>query len=321
MNKTISAVKNSKAKKPVWSRKRLGTSDNVTAYIMLAPMLIGFLLFTIYPIIYVIRYAAFDYNGFSQAKFTGMENFIRLFTRDVPYWSSVLNTFIITLCTVGIEIPLALILAVLLNSKSRINNLFRTSLFLPTIISTAIIGLIFSILFSTYNGIINTLLINFGIVADKINWFGDKWLSLSVIIISAVWSHVGINMILFLMGLQSIPKELYECAEIDGASSLQRFFKITIPMLGPVMQTVLMLAIVEGMKLSDLVLVLTNGQPGGSTEVVMTYIYKLFFSTDAISSGMPQYGYASAMSVVTALIIGVVTVIYLKLSKKMNNIN
>lgn len=317
MNTTISAEK---AKKPGHKKKKYGYSDTRTAYIMLAPMLIGFVLFTIYPIIYVIRYAWFDFDGFTQAKFIGLENFIRLFTRDGSYWLSVLNTFIITLSKIGIEIPLALVLAVLLNSKSKLNNFFRTSLFLPTIISTAIIGLIFSILFSSYNGIVNNILMNLGLTVDRINWFGNKWLALIVVVISAVWSHVGINMILFLMGLQSVPKELYECAQIDGANSMQRFFKITVPMLGPVMQTILMLAIVEGMKLSDLVLVLTNGQPGGSTEVVMTYIYKYFFSTDAISSGLPQYGYASSMSVVTALMIGILTVIYLRLSKKMSNI-
>lgn len=320
MNTSTALKKSGKNEETLKPYKKSLITDELMAYIMLAPMLIGFFLFTIYPIIYVIRYACFDYDGFTKPLFTGMENFIRLFLRDTSYWISVLNTFIITFCKIGIEIPIALILAVLLNSKARINNFFRTSLFLPTIISTAIIGLIFSILFNSYNGIINKLLIEFGLVSKSVNWFGDKWLAIIVIIIAAVWSHVGINMILFLMGLQSVPKELYECAQIDGANMFQKFFKITVPMLGPVMQTILMLAIVEGMKLSDLVLVLTNGQPGGSTDVVMTYIYKYFFSTDAISTGMTQYGYASAMSVVTALLIGIITIIYLRLSKKMNNI-
>lgn len=301
-------------------KKKFHISDAAMAYIMVTPMLIGFLLFTIYPILYVIRYAGFDFDGFTQPKFIGLDNFVRLFFRDKPFWTSVFNTFAITVAKIGIEIPLALLLAVFLNTKSKINNFFRTSLFLPTIVSTAIIGLIFSILFSSYNGIINKLLMDAGIISQNINWFGNKWTSMSVIVISAVWSHLGINLILFLMGLQSIPKELYECAQIDGANGVQKFFKITIPMLGPVLQTILMLAIVEGLKLSDLVLVLTNGQPAGSTEVVMTYIYKYFFSTDSMSAGMAQYGYASSMAVVTALIIGIVTVFYLKISKKMKNI-
>lgn len=298
--------------------KKPRITDAGMAYIMVVPMLIGFFLFTIYPIVYVAKYSWFDFDGFTQAKFVGFDNFVRLFTRDKPFWMSMLNTFVITISKFSIELPLALLFAVLLNAKRKVNSVFRTFLFLPTIISTAIIGLIFSILFNSYNGIVNQILISFGM--ESINWFGHKWTSMIVIVISAVWSHLGINMVLFLMGLQSIPKELYECAQIDGANAVQKFFKITIPMLGPILQTILMLAIVEGLKLSDLVLVLTNGQPAGSTEVVMTYIYKYFFSTDSLSGNIAQYGYASAMAVVTAVIIGIITIIYLRLSKKLKNI-
>ena len=298
--------------------KKNSISDAKMAYLMVLPMLVGFMVFTVYPIIYVIRYSWFDYDGFTQAKFIGLDNFIRLFSRDKSFWASISNTFVVTIAKISIEIPLALLFAVLLNAKRKINSAYRTFLFLPTIISTAIIGLIFSILFNSYNGIINKILIDFGM--DSVNWFGNKWTSMAVIVIAAIWSHLGINMVLFLMGLQSIPKELYECAQIDGANSIHKFFRITIPMLGPVLQTILMLAIVEGLKLSDLVLVLTNGQPAGSTEVVMTYIYKYFFSTDSLSGSIAQYGYASAMAVVTAVIIGVITVFYLRLSKKLKNI-
>jgi len=300
--------------------KVIKKDDNIPAYVLMAPMLLGFLVFTIYPIIYVLRWSGFDYDGFSQAVFIGLENFIRVFTRDSSFWNSVLNTFIITIGKMAFEIPLALVLAVLINSKSKVNNFFRTFFFMPTIISMAIVGIIFSILFGSYNGIVNVLLVNLGITADKINWFGDKWLSLIVIILAAVWSHYGITMIFFLMGLQSVPKELYECADIDGASPIQQFFMVTIPMLKPIMQTILMLAIVEGMKMSDLVLVLTNGQPGGQTEVAMTYIYKYFFPTDAMAGGLIQYGYASSLSVVMAAIIGIITIIYLRLSKNMSEV-
>jgi len=300
--------------------KKLNREDNIPAYILIAPMLIGFLLFTIYPIIYVLRWSVFDYDGFTKAIYIGTENFVRVFTKDAAFWNSVLNTFIITLGKMILEVPLALILAVMINSKTKTNNFFRTFFFMPTIVSTAIVGLIFSILFGSYNGIINVLLQNIGLATNKINWFGDKYLALLVTVIAAVWSHFGITMIFFLMGLQSVSKELYECADIDGATRLQQFFKVTVPMLKPIMQTILMLAIVEGMKMSDLILVLTNGQPGGQTEVAMTYIYKYFFPTDAMSGGLIQYGYASALSVVMALIIGIITILYLRLSKSMSEI-
>lgn len=300
------------------AKYRIFKDDTIPAYAIMLPILVGFLLFTIYPIIYVLRYSWFDYDGFTEAKFVGFYNFIRIFTRDPVYWSSLLNTFIIPLAKLVIEIPLALLLAVFLNSKSVTNSFFRTTFFMPTIISSAIIGIIFSILFSTFNGFVNNLLMNTGLIDARINWFGDKWLAMSVLIISVVWSHFGISMVFFLMGLQSVPKELYECAEIDGANALQKFFRVTVPMLAPILQIVIMLAIIEGMKMTEMVLVLTNGQPGGKTEVVMTYIYKFFFNIDGM--GANQFGYASAMSVITAIVIGIITVVYLKFSNKMSNI-
>lgn len=300
--------------------RTINKNDNIPAYIMIAPMLLGFLMFTIYPIFYVLRWSLFDYDGFTNAKFIGLENFIRLFTRDKSFWDSVTNTFIITIGKMIIEIPLALILAALINSKSKVNSMYRTIYFMPTIISTAIVGLIFSILFGSYNGIINVIINELGLSATRINWFGNRWLALSVIIIASVWTHFGINMVFFLMGLQSVPKELYECADIDGANRFKQFYMITLPMLKPIMQIILMLAVVEGMKLSELPLVLTNGQPGGQTEVVMTYIYKYFFPTDSMSGGIIQYGYASSLAVVAALIIGIITLLYLKMSKRMSDI-
>ncbi len=302
-------------------KRVLKKDDNLPAYLMITPMLIGFLLFTIYPIIYVIRWSFYDYDGFSSALFIGINNFVRLFCRDGNYWNSVLNTFIVTIGKMALEIPISLILAVLLNTKTKINTFFRTAFFMPTIISMAIVGLIFSILFGSYNGIVNTLLIQTGVTVTKIGWFGDRWLAMVVLILAAVWSHFGITMVFFLMGLQSVPKELYECADIDGAGKIQQFFSVTLPMLKPILQIVMMLELVEGLKMSDLALVLTNGQPGGQTEVMMTFIYKYFFPTDAMSGGLAQYGYASALATVTAIIVGIITMIYLKSSQKMKDID
>ncbi len=300
--------------------QRIQKDDTIPAYIMIAPMVLGFLLFTVYPIFYVVRWSFFDYDGFTKATFIGVDNFIRLFSRDSNYWSSIGNTVIITLGKMVLEIPLALAVAFLIKSNSKLNTFFRTFFFMPTIVSVAIVGLIFANLFGSYNGIVNSLLIRGGFTAIKIGWFGNKWLAMIVIILAAVWSHFGINMVFFLMGLQSIPKELYECADIDGAGRVRQFFQVTLPMLKPILQIVLMLALVEGLKISDLVLVLTNGQPGGQTEVVMTYIYKYFFSTDAMSGGLVQYGYASSLAATTAILVGIITLVYLRLSKKMSDI-
>jgi raffinose/stachyose/melibiose transport system permease protein len=215
--------------------------------------------------------------------------------------------------------PLAIILAIFVNNRVKGGSIFRIIFFLPTIFSIAVVGLIFTILFSAYNGIANAVLVHIGLISQNINWFGQRWLSLSVVLLVSLWTTFGINMIYFLMGLQNIPRELYECSMIDGASGMKQFFHITIPMLAPVMQIVFLLSMLGTMKIADLILVMTNGQPGGSTEVVMTYIFKFFFQYGD-ANARNQYGYGSALAVITAVILAVITIIYLGYSKKMKDI-
>ena len=288
---------------------------------MILPMFIGFVLFVMYPILWVLRWAPFRYDGYSTPVFVGLANFVRAFTRDKTYWFTLSNTFLLAFSKLIIEMPLALVLAVLVNNKVRGSSFFRIVFFLPTVFSVAVVGLVFNILFSAYNGIINGLLIHFELVARNVNWFGDRWLAMLVVLLVSVWTTFGLIMIYFLMGLQNIPKELYESADIDGASSFKQFIFITIPMLAPVMQVVIMLSVLGTMKITDLVLVMTNGQPGGGTEVVMTYIFKYFFHYGDTDAGtVSQFGYASSLAVLTAIFLSILTIGYLKLSKKMKSI-
>ncbi|MDF2483905.1 MAG: hypothetical protein K0R46_73 [Herbinix sp.] len=304
------------------TKKELGSSsmnvkwikkDSVQAVIMLAPMLIGFLLFTYVPIAYILRYALYSSNGFKET-FIGLDNFVRVFARDAAYWNSLLNTIILTFGKLAVEIPLALLLAVLLNRGQKGTGFFRITLFLPTVISAAIAGLIFSLMFASFNGTVNGLLQDIGLIERPISWFSKKGTGLFVIGFASVWNNFGINMIFFLMALQSVPKELYECASIDGVNTVQKFFKITLPMIGPTFQVVLLNAIVGSLKMADLILSTTNGQPGGKTEVVMTYVFKYFFGYDGRSI---EIGYASSMALVTAVVLAMISLIYMKSSKKL----
>ncbi len=301
-------------------KRRIFRDDTILAYILMAPMLIGFIVFSLYPIFFIVEWSWFEYDGIREPIFIGIENFVRVFTRSKAFWMSLANTFIITIGKTVIEIPLALVLAVLINKKGKLNTLFRSTFFLPSIVSIAIVGLIFSIIFQSYGGAINMMLEDFGVISRYIDWFSNKCTAMAVIIIASIWSHFGVNMIFFLMGLQSVPEELYECARIDGVNKVQQFIYITVPMLAPIMQIIIMLAIVEGMKMTDMVLVLTNGGPAGQTEVVMTYIFKYFFRYGGEAATRLQYGYASSMAVVTAIIIGIITILYLRFTKKMSKI-
>lgn len=288
--------------------------DSLQAVAMIAPMVAGFIIFTYIPILYIFRFALYNYNGIRAPRFTGLFNFIRLFARDKEFWMSLANTFILSFGKLAVEIPMALFLAILLNKKLKGTGFFRVTLFLPAIISTAIIGLVFSLMFAAYDGVINGILRDIHIIKNNINWFGSKWTALTVLGIASVWQNVGINMIFFLVALQRIPLELYECASLDGASPWGKFRNVTLPMIGPMFQIILLNAIVGSLKVADLILASTNGQPGGTTEVVMTYVFKYFFG---YSGRTIEVGYASAMSVVTGLILAGVSVIYLKSTNKM----
>lgn len=300
--------------------KKLHSANKIQEILMITPMTIGFLLFSVHPIIWVLRWSFFKYNGYSEPVFVGLGNFIRVFSRDPAYWNSLKNTFLIAGMKMIFEIPLALVLAVLLNNKIKGSSFFRVVFFLPSVFSIAVVGLIFSILFGAYNGIVNAILKNIGLITQNISWFSDKGHAMFVIILVSLWTTFGLNMIYFLMGLQNISKSLYECASIDGANEVQQFFYITMPLVAPILQLVLMLSVLGTMKMTDLILVLTNGAPGGSTEVVMTYIFKYFFSYGESAAMEVQFGYASSMAVVTAVILGIVTLIYLKVSKKMQEV-
>ena len=298
-------------------RNRGLSKDNRQAFLMILPFLIGFVLFSYVPILYIIRYAFTDYNGYSAPNFTGLHNFVRIFTAEPDFWMSIANTFILSFCKLLVEIPLALLLAILLNKKLKGIGFFRVTLFMPAVISAAIIGLIFSLLFASFNGTVNTMLQNVGLIRRPINWFGTKGSAMLVLGIASVWQNYGINMMFFLMALQSIPQEINECAELDGATGIRKFFRITLPMIMPIFESVLLMAIIGSMKVCDLVISLTNGQPGGSTEVVMTFIYKYFFGN---SGRNIQIGYASAMSAVTAVILGIVTIVYIRGTRKIREV-
>ena len=259
----------------------------------------------------------YRYNGFT-SRFVGAYNFIRIFLREPDYWFAVLNTFILAIGKLIVELSLALVLAYILDKQIKFRVFFRAVFFLPTIISVAIIGIIFFFIFATYNGILNSLLMSVHIISEPINWFASKWKAMFILATASIWQNFGLNMVFFLTGLQSIPKEIYESAEMDGASEPQKFFRITIPMLGPVLQIIIMLALLGSLKITDLVLVLTGGGPAGKTNVMMTFVYDHFFG--AAMGTSVDYGYSSALAVVSSIIIGIVTIIYLRFSKKSSTI-
>lgn len=286
--------------------------------LFLLPSVILTLTLGIYPLVWVLRYMFYDYAGYGQELFIGLDNFSRLF-RDELFWDSVVNTLVFAGGKLILTIPLSLLLAVILNASFRGRNLLRAVYFMPTVISTAVISVVFYILFNAYNGMVNQQLLKLGLISAPINWLGTDYAMLTVILV-AVWGAVGNYMLLFLAGLQSIPRDLYESAAIDGANAAQRFWRITIPMLGPVMQVIIMLAIIASLKGYESIMVMTEGGPIGKTEVMYLYLYKLLFPVSTGSPVEQQIGYGSAVGFATAVIVGAITAIYYYFSRKMNRV-
>ena len=283
---------------------------------MVAGTVLGVIIFVVIPLLWIMRYSVFKYKGYGTMTFVGLDNFIRVFERSPKFWLSVKNTFVFAIGKLLVEIPLALVLAFVLTRKLKGTNFFRSVFFMPSMISVAIIGVVFVYLFGHNSGVINMILKSIGL--KPVMWFSNGTTAMIVLMIASVWQNFGINMLFFMTGLQSIDPSMYDAASIDGASNTQQFVRITIPLLGPVMQMVLMNAILGSLKVTDLVLTLTNGEPGGETEVMMTYIYKQFFSQG--SSAAKDWGFGAALTVVTAIILTIVTIIYLRATKKSSDV-
>ncbi|WP_340019890.1 sugar ABC transporter permease [Paenibacillus sp. FSL H3-0457] len=292
--------------------------SKIHAYIFIFPSLFLTVVFGIYPLLWALRYMFYDYQGIGSPVFIGLDNFGRIL-RDGQFWDSVGNTGVYALGKLVVTIPLSLTLAIILNRKWRGRSLFRAIYYLPTIFSASVMAIVFFIIFNSYNGILNQLLLKYHVISESISWLGAEHAMLTTIII-AIWGAVGNYMLLFIAGLQSIPEELYEAASLDGASEFQKLRNVTIPLLGPVLQMIIMLAITTALKGYESIMVLTEGGPYGKTEVMYLYLFKLLFPVSADTQSLQQLGYGSAVGFTTALIVGAVTLIYFRISKKLNDV-
>ena len=289
------------------------------SYLMLLPNVIMFLVFTVYPILWALRYMLYDYKGYGEARFVGLDNFVRVFTRDPVFWDSVVNTFVYVGGKLIITLPIAFLIAVMVHKSFRRNAVVQSIIFTPTIMSSAVMALIFYLIFNTYNGSVNKILMSLGLINQNINWLGVKYAMLTVIIIAA-WGGIGNYMVYFIAGLTGISEDIYESARIDGGNETQLLFYITIPMLAPIIKMILMLALVISFMDMQSILVLTEGGPMNATNVMFLYIYQLFFPVTSGSTVLQEFGYGAAVGIVAALIVGGVTLLYLFLARRLDKI-
>lgn len=261
---------------------------------MYLPALAAVCFFILYPFLNGIKISFTNWNGFSQTyDYVGFSQYTRML-KDPDTWLVVKNTLLYGVGSTILQNVIGLGYALLLNQRIYMKNFTRTIVYLPVIISPLIMGYIFYFFFAFQGGALNDLLVFFGL--DKINALGDPKINIWLIVFVNTFQFVGIAMIIYLAGLQSISKDYYEAAQIDGASSFQQFKNITLPMLMPSITINMVINIIGGLKLFDVIISLTGGGPGYASQSMSTFMYDLYFNRQ-------DAGYAATQGVFMAIII------------------
>ena len=282
-----------------WRQRR----EAIDAYIFMSPVIIGLLVFTVGPIIVSLFLSFTKYNLLSDPKWIGFDNYIKMYG-EALFWKSLTVSAIYSVVSVPVGLVVALFLALLLNRKMRGVYLFRSIYYLPTVISGVGVAMLWRWIFNGQYGILNTLLRTIGIKGP--NWLLDEHYALAALIITSIWG-VGGTMLIFLAGLQGIPNELLEAAEIDGAGKWSQFRYITLPMISHVTFFNLVLGIIGALQVFTDAFVITNGGPNNATLFIAVYLYRHAFM-------YLNFGYAAALAWVLFIIVMLLTLMVFRSS-------
>lgn len=280
-------------------------NEFVWGWLFIFPTMLGLIVLNIIPIFQTIYQSFFKTGDFGRGNiFIGMENYIKMFG-DAEVWQSVINTFKYAIVEVPFSIAIALVLAVLLNRKMMGVSAYRTIFFLPMVAAPAAIAMVWRWLFNSEFGLLNHI---FG---TSINWISDPAIAVFAIAVIGIWSIIGYNMVLFLAGLQEIPRDYYEAASIDGATGINQFFNITFPLLSPTIFFVTITRVIGGLQVFDLIfMVMDKNNPALYKTQSIVY---LFYQNSFVENNK---GYGSTIVVLLIAIIMVVTVFQMIAQKK-----
>lgn len=287
-------------------------------YLLISPYFLIYFVFSLFPILFSFVVSFHKWSGAGDMEFVGLQNYTRLFT-DGTFYLSLYNTFIIMLIALPLQFFTGLLLAVLLKDFTRrLRTPLQTINFLPYITTPVAIGILFQLLFDWQCGTINQILVQLGILQEPYNWLGIPFGAKVVVIILCYWKQFGYMMVMFLAGLSMISEDIYEAAKIDGANWFQSFFRITIPLLRPIITFVTTMSIIAGWKLFDEPQLLYQyaSQPvGGPDRSVLTVVMN-FYDT---SFKRYDFGYGSAMAYGLFIVIFIFSVIIMKIMNKGEN--
>ncbi|OIK14649.1 lactose ABC transporter permease [Bacillus sp. MUM 13] len=292
------------------SGRNLRTKSTIIGWSFISIASAMICLFYFYPMIQAFILSLQSGTGMN-LRFVGLENYARLF-KDPTFLTTVKNTVIFLIIQVPVMILLALFLSVLLNNKTlKFKGLFRTAIFLPCVTSLVAYSVIFKYLFGQ-DGIINLMLMKIALISEPIQWLTDPFWAKITIIIAITWRWTGYNMIFYLSALQNVDESIYEAAKMDGASSIQQFFKITIPMLKPIILFTSITSTIGTLQLFDEVMNITKGGPGNATMSISQYIYNLSFKYT------PDFGYAATVSYAIVIMIVIFSIIQFRVAGDKN---
>ena len=289
-------------------KKKAGPNYNRYGWAFIAAAFLLYLIFTIYPAVESLALAFQSLEG-GKYIFVGLKNFKRMFG-DAIFLQSLKNTFLYMIIQVPVMLMLALLLAVMLNSRFlKWKGMFRTSIFLPCVTSLVAYSILFKMMFSL-DGIVNQLLIHLGILEQPYQFLQNSTWARAVIIIAMLWRWTGYNVIFYLSALQNIPKETFEAAKVDGANAAQTLFRVTIPQLKPIVLLTAIMSTNGTLQLFDETMNITQGGPANSTLTVSHYIYNQSFVY------APNFGYASAISYMVVFLMIILAIIQFSVAGK-----
>ena len=263
----------------------------------------------VYPFFQSIYFSFTRWNGVTAVKeWVGLANY-RALIRDDLFWLSLQHTVIWVIIGTIAPMVIGMLLAMLLWSRPKGFTLFRTVYFMPQVLSSVVIGIIWSWIYNPIFGILNEALEPSGLEDISRGWLGDPDVALYAVLVAAIWAAIGFVFVIFLAGLQNVSKDLLEAATVDGANAWQRFWNVTVPQMANVINVVIALLLIGGFRVFDIIFVMTGGGPANATEVLATYTYKEAFTQNNV-------GYASTLSVVMTVISLIASVTFIRLRER-----
>lgn len=283
------------------AKKKRGSGEGAFGLACVAPQLIGFLIFTLVPLVMVFAYAFQDRNLLTgKASFSGLANYASLFGRDPLFWKTLGNTLVFTVGLVPVNVAAALLLAMAVAKETRGNAFFRAVFFAPVVTSAVAWAIVWKFLLQGEAGAVNRALAFIGIAGP--DWLRDGGWAMTSVIATRVLKNLGMNIVIYLAAVTNLPTELYEAARIDGASAFQRFKTLTVPFLMPTTLMITIITVIGSLKVFDHIMLMTGGGPDNATMVLVYYIYYQGFQ-------IFETGYASALASILFLVVLGLTVL------------